>query len=52
MRLSLARAMMAGAQLLLLDEPTNHLDVAGVAWLTKYLQSTANLVRIKNPLQL
>jgi ATPase subunit of ABC transporter with duplicated ATPase domains len=38
MRLSLARAMMAKAQLLLLDEPTNHLDVEGVAWLTAYLQ--------------
>ena len=39
MRLALARAMMARAELLLLDEPTNHLDVEAVAWLTSYLST-------------
>ena len=43
MRLSLARAMMAEAELLLLDEPTNHLDAEAVAWLTAYLQTTEGL---------
>lgn len=37
MRLNLAQALMAPADLLLLDEPTNHLDFAGMLWLEDYL---------------
>ena len=38
MRLNLARALMAPADLLLLDEPTNHLDLEAVLWLEQWLQ--------------
>jgi ATP-binding cassette subfamily F protein 3 len=38
MRLNLARALMAPADLLLLDEPTNHLDLDAVLWLERRLQ--------------
>ena len=37
MRLNLARALIARADLLLLDEPTNHLDLDAVVWLEKWL---------------
>ncbi len=32
-RISLARALVADAQLLILDEPTNHLDIDAISWL-------------------
>ncbi len=38
MRLQLARALMAPAELLLLDEPTNHLDLDALVWLEAWLQ--------------
>ncbi len=38
MRLNLAQALMAPADLLLLDEPTNHLDLDAIMWLEKWLQ--------------
>lgn len=38
MRLNLAQALIAPADLLLLDEPTNHLDLETVLWLQSYLQ--------------
>ncbi|HYC48544.1 MAG TPA: ATP-binding cassette domain-containing protein [Burkholderiales bacterium] len=37
MRLNLAQALVARADLLLLDEPTNHLDLDAVVWLEKWL---------------
>jgi ATP-binding cassette, subfamily F, member 3 len=49
MRLQLARALMAPAQLLLLDEPTNHLDLDALVWLESWLKaSTATLVVISH----
>ncbi|MGI8667450.1 MAG: ABC-F family ATP-binding cassette domain-containing protein [Jatrophihabitans sp.] len=36
-RVSLAAALVTGADLLVLDEPTNHLDIEGVTWLAGYL---------------
>ena len=36
-RVTLARALLADADLLLLDEPTNHLDAESVAWLERFL---------------
>ncbi len=36
-RLNLARALIARADLLLLDEPTNHLDLDAVLWLESWL---------------
>ena len=38
-RLNLARALFAPADLLLLDEPTNHLDLDAVIWLERFLSS-------------
>lgn len=38
-RLNLARALVARADLLLLDEPTNHLDLDAVLWLEGWLKS-------------
>ncbi|RUO66169.1 ATP-binding cassette, subfamily F, member 3 [Pseudidiomarina planktonica] len=38
MRLNLAQALIARADLLLLDEPTNHLDVDAIYWLEGWLQ--------------
>ncbi len=37
MRLNLAQALIARADLLLLDEPTNHLDIDAVVWLEQWL---------------
>ena len=37
MRLNLAQALIARADLLLLDEPTNHLDLDAVVWLERWL---------------
>ena len=37
-RVTLARALLADADLLLLDEPTNHLDIDSVEWLEGFLQ--------------
>jgi ATP-binding cassette subfamily F protein 3 len=37
MRLNLAQALNARADLLLLDEPTNHLDLDAVVWLERWL---------------
>jgi len=36
-RVTLARALLADADLLLLDEPTNHLDIDSVEWLERFL---------------
>ena len=36
-RVTLARALLAEADLLILDEPTNHLDADTVSWLEEYL---------------
>jgi len=37
MRLNLARALVARADLMLLDEPTNHLDLDAIVWLERWL---------------
>jgi len=37
-RLNLAQALMAPAELLLLDEPTNHLDLEATLWLEQWLE--------------
>jgi ATP-binding cassette subfamily F protein 3 len=37
MRLNLARALVARAELTLLDEPTNHLDLDAIVWLERWL---------------
>ena len=39
MRLNLARALIARADLILLDEPTNHLDLDAIVWLERWLAS-------------
>lgn len=39
MRLNLAQALIAPADLLLLDEPTNHLDLDAIIWLQDFLKS-------------
>ena len=46
MKLALARAMLAKADILLLDEPTNHLDVDNVKWVKDYLKSLTNVTSI------
>ena len=40
-RVTLARALLADADLLLLDEPTNHLDIDSVEWLEGFLADYA-----------
>ncbi|MBS3935350.1 MAG: ATP-binding cassette domain-containing protein, partial [Sulfuritalea sp.] len=48
-RLNLARALIARADLLLLDEPTNHLDLDAVLWLEGWLGSfSGTLVMISH----
>ncbi|MBV7435264.1 ATP-binding cassette domain-containing protein [Cardiobacteriaceae bacterium TAE3-ERU3] len=39
MRLNLAQALIAPADLLLLDEPTNHLDLDAIIWLQDFLKT-------------
>lgn len=39
MRLNLAQALIAPAELLLLDEPTNHLDLDAIIWLQAFLKN-------------
>lgn len=39
MRLNLAQALIAPADLLLLDEPTNHLDLDSIIWLQDHLKN-------------
>ena len=46
MKLALARAMLAKADILLLDEPTNHLDVDNVKWVKEYLKSLTDVTSI------
>eukprot|EP00658_Telonema_sp_P-2_P005583 TRINITY_DN12090_c0_g5_i1.p1 TRINITY_DN12090_c0_g5~~TRINITY_DN12090_c0_g5_i1.p1 ORF type:complete len:1083 (+),score=438.04 TRINITY_DN12090_c0_g5_i1:61-3309(+) len=46
MKLALARAMLAQADIMLLDEPTNHLDVDNVAWVKDYLLSLDTVTSI------
>ena len=49
MRLNLAQALIARADLLLLDEPTNHLDLDAVIWLQRWLKRfTGTLVLISH----
>src|SRR6185437_8186642 len=38
MRLNLAQALMAPAEMLLLDEPTNHLDLDAIVWLEDWMR--------------
>ena len=45
-RLNLARALMAPADLLLLDEPTNHLDLDAVLWLEAWLRRFAGTLLV------
>lgn len=46
MKLALAKAMSANADILLLDEPTNHLDVRNVQWLVDYLTGLSQVTSI------
>ncbi len=46
MRLNLARALFAPADLLLLDEPTNHLDLNAILWLENWLQKNVSTLFI------
>ncbi len=49
MRLNLAQALIAPADLLLLDEPTNHLDLDAVLWLQDFLaRHRATLILISH----
>lgn len=45
-RLSLAKALLAPAELLLLDEPTNHLDMDSLIWLEQWLKKVPSTVII------
>ncbi len=45
-RLNLAQALMAPADLLLLDEPTNHLDLDTTVWLESWLQRFAGTLLV------
>lgn len=44
MRLNLAQALIARADLLLLDEPTNHLDVDAIFWLESWINNCQDTV--------
>lgn len=46
MRLNLAQALIARADLLLLDEPTNHLDLHAIVWLEQWLRAFQGTVVI------
>src|SRR5690554_8182169 len=46
MRLNLAQALIARADLLLLDEPTNHLDLDTIIWLEGWLTRFPGTVMI------
>jgi ATP-binding cassette, subfamily F, member 3 len=39
MRASLARVLIANAEIMLLDEPSNYLDIPAIEWLKKFLSS-------------
>ena len=46
MRLNLAQALIARADLLLLDEPTNHLDLDTIVWLESWLKQFQGTVMV------
>lgn len=52
MRVCLARALFADADVLLLDEPTNHLDLKAINWLTAYLTGDSKTLGGENALRL
>mmetsp|Transcript_7324 Transcript_7324/g.12289 ORF Transcript_7324/g.12289 Transcript_7324/m.12289 type:complete len:842 (+) Transcript_7324:167-2692(+) len=49
MRVELAAALIAQADVLLLDEPTNHLDLKGVIWLESRLKEGSSATKMYNP---
>ncbi|CDJ60445.1 hypothetical protein EMWEY_00030530, partial [Eimeria maxima] len=51
-RVCLARALFADADVLLLDEPTNHLDLKAINWLTAYLTGDSKTLGGENALRL
>ncbi len=48
-RVTLARALLAEADVLLLDEPTNHLDIDSVEWLEEFLLDLPARLRAGHP---